>query len=678
MSSKNCVPPDITEENCQCTATEPTNKSIQDINQGKTLLRSFIIPIIVVMAAVGLGLFMLRGTVPEEQFTHMPDESEDSEFIALSQSESDICEYTNAAEDEPGPGYWSLVIKPAFDYVTPFRSGVAAVRVSNNGAEKWGLINTSGDFLLEPIYNDMGNLSQFYFIDDTPLEFFPVQLDNLWGVLDRYGNEIIPFIYEEIYIFSNGLARVQLGAYALGLINPATGEEIAPPIYSEINPPIGGLMQVTQEHLRWLDRTGGDLWAGGNIGFMDETGNYAIPAIYYRTRGFRHGMAIVSYNPYWASHTWGVVDSTGREILPMIYTEIQIISEYAIAARTGDILGPVGIFNKNGEEIFPYVFDMVLSMWERDSLALVYTGLWLGGIDNIDIMNILGSYGGVGLVDTRTGEIVIPPGIYSNIRYIGNGLALVRAGERGVDETSGIVDLTTGEEIVPLGIYNHIFMSMVSRLATMSRGQDENRGTGVIYTPTGEIIVEPIWGRVNILCNEMIAISPPWDWDADFLVFEEKWGIVDRTGVEITPPEFNAVRSFTPGLAAAGIGERQFSEDPLESLRFIGQWGLISSTGEMLIPMEYDFIGDFISDFHFSEWSRDGLTTVNIGGEWAPGRGNDFFNACIFVGGRWGLVDTEGTLVVRPEMEFDEIGHITENMVAVKQNGLWGFVRIFP
>ena len=149
-----------------------------------------------------------------------------------------------------------------------------------------------------------------------------------------------------------------------------------------------------------------------------------------------------------------------------------------------------------------------------------------------------------------------------------------------------------------------------------------------------------------------------------------------HTGQEIVSPMFNDIRTFAPGLAVVAVGERYFPGNLFEPVRFIGQWGLINSAGEMILHLKYDFIGDLRLDNIFGEWVREYYVPINIGGNWAPGRGGDFFNDDIIVGGRWGIVDLKGNLVIPTEMKFDEIGHITESMIAVKHNGRWGFVRL--
>jgi len=174
----------------------------------------------------------------------------------------------------------------------------------------WGIIDTEGNFVIEPIYNQLGNFHIFSATervmavsDDSrrSVEFFPLRLGEKWGVLDRDGIEIIPFIYSEIVIFNNDLARIVTGTWEdgnrlYGLINLRTGEEVISPIYNSIGFPSQGLMEVRI----------GD-WESGHSGFIDESGTEVIPATYHFTHGFVYDMAIVGFGGDWSTAVWALL-----------------------------------------------------------------------------------------------------------------------------------------------------------------------------------------------------------------------------------------------------------------------------------------------------------------------------------------------------------------------------------
>lgn len=62
--------------------------------------------------------------------------------------------------------------------------------------KKTGVINTTGEFIINPIYDD----ADFY----APEGMVSVKKDRKWGVIDRSGKIIIPLGHEYISVFING------------------------------------------------------------------------------------------------------------------------------------------------------------------------------------------------------------------------------------------------------------------------------------------------------------------------------------------------------------------------------------------------------------------------------------------------------------------------------------------
>jgi hypothetical protein len=65
--------------------------------------------------------------------------------------------------------------EPKFDVVYSFSEGFARVRLD----DKWGFIDTKGNYLVEPKFN---------FIDEFSAGFAHVNLDDKWGIIDKKGN----------------------------------------------------------------------------------------------------------------------------------------------------------------------------------------------------------------------------------------------------------------------------------------------------------------------------------------------------------------------------------------------------------------------------------------------------------------------------------------------------------
>lgn len=137
-----------------------------------------------------------------------------------------------------------------------FRSGFSYVKEK----DKYGLINTSGAYAVQPVYDDIYDISnemdrsQMYaakkdgkwgFMDysgkvviplqyDSPEqerygysiaeELIAVKLNNRWGYIDRAGKIILQFIYEGASGFTDGKAEVQVNGKTI--IIDKTGKEI--------------------------------------------------------------------------------------------------------------------------------------------------------------------------------------------------------------------------------------------------------------------------------------------------------------------------------------------------------------------------------------------------------------------------------------------------------------------
>ena len=430
---------------------------------------------------------------------------------------------------------WNLVIEPAFGHVTSFRDGIAAVRIGDWESGLWGVIDTEGNFVLPPIFTSMNNTHVFgqYMSMDRPIEFFPVQLDGKWGLLDRSGNEVIPFIYDEIFLFDNGMARVVIGEWPYqmhGLINPQTGEEIVPLVYSFISPPHEGFMEV---------RVGSPLDIG-QVGFIDETGREVIPPIYNFSQSFRYGMVVVGFGFDWQTVGWLLVDDTGREISNPGYDEIRILSENVLAFRTGDWeRGQWILRNREGEEISSYIFSDIFG---------------------------------------------------SNEEFV-----VVSKDPPGDNRTFGLYNFIENRMVIPVGLYSSIHPNFDRDLVNVSvGGWTRYRREGIKEISTGRMVVEPVYDQAFSLTTDRMAIRSGGEWTDEWNNIDGgKWGVVDRYGREILPTAFSSVQYFAPGLFTVVTGELAMYQGQRHETRT----GLVRDDGTKVLPIEYRTISTLIGGF---------------------------------------------------------------------------------
>jgi hypothetical protein len=145
-----------------------------------------------------------------------------------------------------------------------------------------------------------------------------------WGFVDAAGKVAIPFEYDLVDGFVDGLAAVQ-------------------------------------QDWKW--------------GFVDNTGKAVIPLKYDWVEGFSEGLSISSYNG-----KLGVIDKSDKVIIPFEYKWIYAFSEGLAVAQQFN--GKCGGIDKTGKVIIPFKYDFV---WEfREGVAMVQLNDKFGFIDNTD------------------------------------------------------------------------------------------------------------------------------------------------------------------------------------------------------------------------------------------------------------------------------------------------------
>ena len=237
---------------------------------------------------------------------------------------------------------------------------------------------------------------------DTEHELIDIEKNGKWGYINKKGEEVIPFIYDEIWSYSEGLAFVKKDG-KWGYINKK-GEEVIPFIYDEIWSYSEGLAFVKKD---------------GKWGSIDRNGKEVIPFIYDNVKdGFSEGLACVKKDG-----KYGFINKKGKEVIPFIYDNIWSFSE-GVASVKKD--GKWGSIDRKGKEVIPFIYDNIWSFSE--GLASVKKdGKW-GSID-------------------RKGKEVIPF-IYDHILGFSKGLALAQK-----DGKWGLID-KTGREVIPF-IYDY-------------------------------------------------------------------------------------------------------------------------------------------------------------------------------------------------------------------------------
>ena len=316
-----------------------------------------------------------------------------------------------------------------------------------------------------------------------------VKLNGKYGYINKNGKEVTQLKYDREFHFSEGLAAVKLnGKY--GYINK-NGKEVIPIKYDDVDDFSEGLASVN---------------LNGKRGFVDKSGKEVVPLKYAWAVSFREGLARVELN-----RKSGFVDKSGKEVVPLKYDMAKFFIK---GLASVELNRKWGFVDKSGKEVVPLKYDYVSDF--REGLATVELN------------------GKLGLVDKSGKEVV--PLKYDGLEYF-RGLALVV-----LNGKLGLVN-KSGKEVVPL------------------------KYDGVSGFREGLAYVElnGKWGFVDKSGKEVVPLK--YDKEEKFseglasVELNGKWGHINKSGKVVVPLKYEDGRSFKEGLAAVKLN---------------GKWGFIS------------------------------------------------------------------------------------------------------
>lgn len=588
-----------------------------------------------------------------------------------------------------------------YNRVYPFANGLAIIRAQTSFSNRFGVIDYYGNEIISPsysyenirifdefivtrrslsgnnqmvgIYNHQGEM--IYDIR-SPAERVHVGQTTRGILVRRFYNNTVGLIgtdtmrvsiptglFTEIHEYAYGVAVVSVGGYGknrrMGLIEVATGRMIIPTEKTEIRILCQDMIAVRHGgQMIWDDD--GLRAEGGQVGIINREGEEIAPPIFRNARPFSQGIAIVENQD-----GQGLINQMGEIILPLEFASIEYPEHDLAQINKGRYwswrsfsptitYGYWGIINRSGNIVVPPTMPFA----------------WVGTPSPEGIATI--EHNG------RVGFIQIDP---SPIEYIQtNHVHVSELPEAPQISTLGdLPRYGTNWRLVTEPIYqcpSEIDIQHWSRerdfsnygMQVILERVGESYRQGVKEIETGRIIVEPINIYVWVLCPYMIAVMPEGEtkydeWYQPHLI--GKWGIIDaNTGQEIAPVMYDAISSFSHGIAKVFIGEHPLHPrwEP-----FVGQWELMNREGEIILPIEYNEI---------TTW-RGGLMRANRGGHfyWALGMDDGAYFETF--GGYWGFLNHDGTWAVPPEIPFDWVGHPCPNgLVMIEQDRRLGIIQI--
>lgn len=217
-------------------------------------------------------------------------------------------------------------------YKGHFIDGVARALSSES---KWGYVNRKGDWVVCPIYDQC-----FDFKDGVGI----TMKEDLYGLVDSAGREIVPPSYLDIEDYREGLAAVQdSGCLLWGFID-REGNVVVEPQYERVGFYSCGMAYVKD--------------AKGMYGFIDKVGSVTVPIMYDDVQMFHEGYAWVKEPSDFGKY--GLIGLDGEYVIPPSYTEAYNVRGGVAVAR----LGGWGLVDVAGRTLIPFIYG---TLFEEDN-----------------------------------------------------------------------------------------------------------------------------------------------------------------------------------------------------------------------------------------------------------------------------------------------------------------------
>ena len=267
----------------------------------------------------------------------------------------------------------SFVIPPQFDYCLGHTEGLAVVSVEG----KYGYIDTKGDFVIAPQFEEAYRFSE---------GLAAVGIDDRLGYIDKRGALVIQPQFSRAEEFSEGLAYI-----GDGYIN-RTGQCIL----TEEPPRLWYISSFSEGLAGVVGTVGAGPMAPRAVGYIDKTGELAIPLQFLHAADFSCGLARVNMG---RAGEWQFIDKTGRITLELAFDFVSLYFFEGLVAVLAH--GKYGFADKTGHLVIPPQFDQAS-----------------GFSEGVAAVKIDGKYGYI----DKTGAWVIEPQFMWADRF-SNGLA---------------------------------------------------------------------------------------------------------------------------------------------------------------------------------------------------------------------------------------------------------------
>lgn len=257
----------------------------------------------------------------------------------VSFSEGDLYGFKNERD--------SVVIKPTYAYADYEFIPENVIRVQDAN-KKWGVINKFGKTVIPFIYDDI-------YVTEKSNNFICFDANSsIYGVRNYKGDTIIPFEYKQISFTKNNSFICENKDYNYGILN-AKKEITVPFNYGYIS----SILVSNRIIFKTKDSE--------KYGFMDSTYKVTITPEYKQAKDFsKVGLAAVMND----GNKWGVINLKNEKIANFEYDDIWYYSSNGFAPVTNDRVH-YGFINRQGKLVIPMKYYIQTEFGNSDNTASV-------------------------------------------------------------------------------------------------------------------------------------------------------------------------------------------------------------------------------------------------------------------------------------------------------------------
>ena len=229
--------------------------------------------------------------------------------------------------------------------------------------KKYGYIDTIGNYIIEPIYDELGNLYNDYIYHiqfQNPQGLTFARINDKWGIVDVNGNEVIkPISLERINMDELIQVKMQFkyekkdfkkycfmdknGNFPIKAIFDNTGwfkyglapARVYPNIDSNYTPVFKDVSFVNYEGdtvtEKWdvstfLYKIEKQNLFSGRVGYIDLNGNVVINPQFIVAKNFSEGLAAIRIDDKLGFQRWGFIDTEGNPIDTILYSKNEVFN----------------------------------------------------------------------------------------------------------------------------------------------------------------------------------------------------------------------------------------------------------------------------------------------------------------------------------------------------------------